>query len=333
MKMSSLKIYYENDIQTNILKDLTIGIVGYGSQGQAHADNLHDNGYNVIIGLYNGSSSWEKAKNNGLEVYTVPEMTNKADIIMILLPDEIHKEVFEKDIKPYLKAGQTILFGHGFSVHYGEIDAPKNINIGLVAPKGAGQRIRAMFREGKGMPALISSYQDPSQTTFQIALEYAKGIGSARAGIIETTFAEETETDLFGEQAVLCGGIAALIEAGFDTLTKAGYQPAMAYIECIHELKLVVDLLHEGGLSYMNKCISNTAEYGEYTAKDSLINAGIKDTMEKILKKIQSGEFAEKFLADSKLKEKSTRQITQNNLSNLSLEQIGSELRAIFQQK
>ena len=294
------KVYYESDTKPDLLKNKTIGIVGYGSQGHAHALNLKESGHKVIIGLYAGSKSAVKAKADGFEVLEVDELTKKSDFIMILLPDEKHKEIFESKIAPNLTQDKTLMFAHGFSIHFGQIKPDKNIDIIMVAPKGPGHRVRATYEQGHGVPCLIAVYQDSSGKAKEKALAYANGIGGARAGIFETSFREETETDLFGEQAVLCGGLCSLIKAGFETLVNAGYQPEMAYFECLHEVKLIVDLIYEGGLAKMRDSISNTAEYGDYTRGERVITEESKKAMAQILKEIQEGQFAKEFILENK---------------------------------
>lgn len=293
------KVYYDLDADLNLLKDKTIGIIGYGSQGHAHALNLKDSGLKVIIGSYKGSKSAEKAKADGFEVLEVNEVAQKADLIMILLPDEKHKQVYDSQIKPHLKAGKALLVAHGFSIHFGQIQVPSDVDVFMVAPKGPGHRVRVTYDQGAGVPSLIAIYQDASGKARDLALAYAKGIGGTRGGVIETTFREETETDLFGEQAVLCGGLSALIKAGFETLVEAGYQPEMAYFECLHEVKLIVDLIYEGGLAKMRDSISNTAEYGDYTRGERVVTEESKWAMKEILKEIQEGKFAREFILEN----------------------------------
>ena len=293
------KIYYESDSSLNILKDKIVGIIGYGSQGHAHALNLKDSGIKVLIGSYEGSPSGEKAKADGLEVASVDEVAKKSDIIIILLADEKHNKVYESQIKPHLKAGKTLMVAHGFSIHFGQIVAPKDIDVLMVAPKGPGHRVRVTYTQGAGVPALLAIHQDASGKAKEIGLAYAHGIGATRAGVMETSFKEETETDLFGEQAVLCGGLSALIKAGYETLVEAGYQPEMAYFECLHEVKLIVDLIYEGGLANMRHSISNTAEYGDYTRGERLITDETKAEMKEILKEIQEGKFARDFILEN----------------------------------
>lgn len=292
-------IHYEKDVQPQIIKSAKVGIIGYGSQGHAHALNLRDSGVEVRVGLHPGSKSKSKAEAEGLIVLTVDELTRWADVLMFCTPDVPMAAIYEEDVAPHLKPGQTLLFAHGFNIHYKRIVPPAGVNVAMVAPKGPGHRLRAEFVGGAGMPALVATFQDPTGSAKEVALSYAWGIGSAKAGILETTFKEETETDLFGEQAVLCGGLSALIKAGFDTLVEAGYQPEAAYFECLHETKLIVDLLYEGGLSYMRYSISDTAEWGDYTAGPRVINDQSRLAMKALLGEIQDGSFAQKWIEEN----------------------------------
>ncbi len=322
------KIYYENDADFNLIKNKTIAVIGYGSQGHAHALNLRDSGVKkVIVGLYEGSNSAEKAKESGLEVLPVSNATKEADMIMILLPDEKHKQVYETEIKPYLNKNKILMVAHGFSLHFGQIVPPSDIDVIMVAPKGPGHRLRATYEMGHGIPSLIAIYQNASGKAKDYALAYACGIGSSRAGILETTFREETETDLFGEQAVLCGGLTSLIKAGYETLVEAGYQPEMAYFECLHEVKLIVDLIYEGGLAKMRDSISNTAEYGDYTRGPRVINDDVKIRMKEILKEIQSGQFAKEWVLENQAGQPSFKAIRRMEAS-LPIEAVGRELRS-----
>ncbi len=321
------KIYYEADANLNIIKDKTIGVIGYGSQGHAHALNLKESGLKVLVGLYKNSKSAEKAKKDGLEVCEVDELTKRSDFIMILLPDEKHKEVYESKIKPYLTSDKTLMVAHGFSVHFAQITPPEDVDVIMVAPKGPGHRVRATFEQGGGVPCLIAVYQDKTGKAREKALAYAHGIGGTKAGVFETNFREETETDLFGEQAVLCGGLCSLIKAGFDTLVEAGYQPEMAYFECLHEVKLIVDLIYQGGLAKMRDSISNTAEYGDYTRGDRVINDESKKEMKKILQEIQEGKFAREFIWENQTNKAyltAKRRLESEQL----IETIGAKLRA-----
>jgi len=258
-------LYYDKDADLGLLKGKTIGIIGYGSQGHAHALNHRDSGLEVMVGLYKGSKSWDKAKGDGLKVGTAAETAEASQVVMILLPDQTHKQVYEESIRPALRPGKTLMFAHGFNIHFNQIVPPPDVDVSMIAPKAPGHTMRQVYTEGSGVPALVAVYQNPSGKAKELALAYAKGIGSTRAGVLETTFKEETETDLFGEQTVLCGGIAALMKAGFETLVEAGYQPESAYFECMHEMKLIVDLIYQGGLGYMRYSVSDTAEYGDYT--------------------------------------------------------------------
>ncbi|MDR3216233.1 MAG: ketol-acid reductoisomerase [Clostridiaceae bacterium] len=293
-------LYYEKDCNLAKLKEKTVAVIGYGSQGHAHALNLHDSGVKVIVGLYEGSPSLAKAREVGLEAVVTSEAVKKADVIMILVNDEKQAALYEKDIKPYLKKGKTLAFAHGFNIHYKQIVPPTDVDIIMIAPKGPGHTVRSQFLEGRGVPDLVAVYQDASGHALETALAYAAGIGGARAGILATTFKEETETDLFGEQAVLCGGVTALMKAGFDTLVAAGYQPESAYFECIHEMKLIVDLIAQGGMSLMRYSISDTAEYGDYTTGNRIITDATKAEMKRVLQEIQDGTFAFKWINENK---------------------------------
>jgi ketol-acid reductoisomerase len=294
------KLYYDRDADISLLKDKTVAIIGYGSQGHAHALNLRDSGVKVVVGLHEGSKSRAKAQADGLTVMSVPDAVKAAQIVMVLIPDTIQAEVYKRDIEPNLKAGDTLMFAHGFNIRYGQIKPPANVDVSMVAPKAPGHRVREVFTEGGGTPCLIAVEQDKSGHAREQALAYAKGIGGTRAGVLETTFAEETETDLFGEQAVLCGGVTALVKAGFETLVKAGYQPEVAYFECMHELKLIVDLLYQGGLSYMWYSVSDTAEDGGYLGGERLITEETKGEMDRMLKEIQNGTYAKNWIDENK---------------------------------
>jgi len=296
--MSNLNVYYDKDCDINIIKSKTVAMIGFGSQGHAHAENLRDSGVNVVIGLRPNGASWSKAVAKKFEVFTVAEATAKADVVMILLPDEDQSRIYSEEIAPNLKDGATIAFGHGFNIHYGRIHPAANINVTMIAPKAPGHTVRSEFVRGGGIPDLIAIGQDPSGKTKELALSYASAIGGGRTAIIETTFKDETETDLFGEQAVLCGGATSLVQAGFDTLVEAGYAPELAYFECLHELKLIVDLMFEGGIADMRYSISNTAEYGDYVSGPRVINDESKAAMKQILKEIQDGQFAKDFILE-----------------------------------
>ena len=321
------KMYYQEDCNKELLKGKTIAIIGYGSQGHAHALNLHENGYDVIVGLYEGSQSKELAEKAGLKVYNTDDAVKKADIVMILVNDEKQPKLYENDIKPYLREGMTLCFAHGFNIHYGQIVPPANVDVIMIAPKGPGHTVRSQFKEGKGVPALIAVYQDYTGKAKETALSYAAGIGGARAGVLETTFKEETETDLFGEQSVLCGGVTALMKAGFETLVEAGYQPESAYFECVHEMKLIIDLVIEGGLSGMRYSISDTAEYGDYVTGSRIITDKTKKEMKKVLSEIQNGDFARRWILENQANRpyfNATRRMEKEHL----VEKVGKELRS-----
>src|SRR5512136_3254771 len=291
-------IYYDKDANLDLLKKKKVAVIGYGSQGHAHALNLRDSGVDVRVGLGAGSKSKAKAEGAGLRVVSVAEASKEADVIMILIPDQTQKKVYDAEIAPHLTAGKALLFAHGFNIHYGQIRPPPGVDVLLVAPKGPGHMVRRQYQDGRGIPGLIAVQQDATGQAKQVGLAYARGIGCTRAGTLETTFKEETETDLFGEQAVLCGGAAALVKAGFEVLTEAGYQPESAYFECLHELKLIVDLMYEGALAWMRHTISDTAEYGDYTRGPRIVNEQTKQEMRKILKEIQTGAFAKEFIGE-----------------------------------
>ena len=324
-----VKIYYAQDCDLNRLNGKTVAIMGYGSQGHAHALNLKESGVNVVVGLYEGSKSAAKAREAGLEVLTVAEAAKKADIIMILLPDEVQAKVYNTEIKPNLCAGKTLAFAHGFNIHFNLIEAPKDVDVIMIAPKGPGHTVRSEYAEGKGVPCLIAIHQDASGNALANGLAYAAGIGGARAGVIETTFRIETETDLFGEQAVLCGGVCALMQAGYETLVEAGYAPENAYFECIHEMKLIVDLIYQGGFGAMRKSISNTAEYGDYEIGKRIITDETKKEMKKVLSEIQDGTFARNWINECNTNQihfKTTRKLKAEH----NLEQVGAELRKMY---
>ncbi len=321
-------LYYDQDADLSLLDGKTIAVIGYGSQGHAHALNARDNGQNVIIGLHEGSQSKAKAEADGLKVFTVAEATKQADIVMILIPDTRQGDVYEEHIAPNLKAGAMLMFAHGFNIHFKEIVPPPTVDVGMVAPKAPGHRVREVFTEGAGTPGLIAIEQDASGSALALGLAYAKAIGCTRAGVIETTFKEETETDLFGEQVVLCGGVTALIRASFETLVKAGYQPEVAYFECLHELKLIVDLLYEGGLSYMWYSVSNTAEHGGYVIGDQF-EGSIKEEMAGVLQKVQNGEFAQKWIDENKQGRPNFNARRQQE-HDLLIEKVGADLRQMM---
>lgn len=320
------KMYYEKDCNLNLLKDKKIVVVGYGSQGHAHAQNLRDSGANVLIGLYEGSKSAIQAKADGFEVLSTDEAVKKADIVMMLVNDEKMAAIYRDKVEPHLRAGMVLCFAHGFNIHFKQIVPPGNVSVIMIAPKGPGHTVRSQFVEGRGVPALVAVYQDCDGKARDIALAYACGIGGARAGILETTFKEETETDLFGEQAVLCGGVCALMKAGFETLVNAGYQPESAYFECLHEMKLIIDLVNKGGLSFMRYSISDTAEYGDYCVGDRIITEATKAEMKKVLAEIQSGEFARKWLEENKAGRPWFSKKREEEASLL-VEKVGAELR------
>ncbi|ANB61432.1 ketol-acid reductoisomerase [Anoxybacteroides amylolyticum] len=322
------KVYYNGDANEQYVQSKTVAIIGYGSQGHAHAQNLRDSGVNVIIGLRPGKS-WEQAENDGFQVLPVREATRQADIVMILLPDEKQPSVYKNEIEPELEPGNALVFAHGFNIHFNQIVPPTDVDVFLVAPKGPGHLVRRTYVEGAGVPALIAVYQDVTGTAKETALAYAKAIGSARAGVLETTFKEETETDLFGEQAVLCGGLTSLVKAGFETLVEAGYQPEVAYFECLHELKLIVDLLYEGGLSWMRYSISDTAQWGDFISGPRVINASVKAEMKKVLEDIQTGKFAKGWILENQANRPEFNAINRRENEHL-IEVVGRELRSMM---
>ena len=319
-------LYYDKDIDNSILIDKTIAVLGYGSQGHAHAQNLKDNGYNVVIGLYEGSKSKSKAEDEGFEVLSNSDATKKAELISFCLPDTVQGKVYKEEVLPNLRSGQTLLFAHGFTILYEQISPPKNIDVVMIAPKAPGHRVRAVFERGLGVPCLVAVDNDFSGNAKNIALAYGKGVGGGRAGILETTFKEETETDLFGEQAVLCGGVTELIKAGFEVLIEAGYEPESAYFEVLHELKLIVDLIYQGGLGYMRYSVSETAEYGDYTRGPKIIDENVKDNMRAILKQIQSGEFAREWITENDEGLHRFNHLRKQNEQH-PVEKVGKELR------
>lgn len=322
----ALNVYYDKDCNIDLIKSKKVAMIGFGTQGHAHAENLRDSGVEVVVGLRKGGSSWAKAEAKGFTVKTIAEATSESDIVMILLPDENQADIYKNEIEANLKDGATVAFGHGFNIHYGRITPAKNINVMMVAPKAPGHTVRSEFEKGGGIPDLIAIHQDPSGNTKEIALSYASAIGGGRTGIIETTFKDETETDLFGEQAVLCGGVSALVQAGFETLTEAGYPAEMAYFECLHELKLIVDLMFEGGVHDMRYSISNTAEYGDMVSGPRVINEESKKAMKEILAEIQNGKFAKDFILEGQAGyPRMTAE--RNNLFNHPLEVTGRKLR------
>jgi len=323
-----IKMYYDQDADLGILKEKTVAVVGYGSQGHAQAQNLRDSGVNVIIGLRPGKS-WQQAEADGFTVVPVDEAVQQADIIQILLPDERQATVYNEQIEPYLRAGQVLLLSHGFNIHFGQIAPGPDVDVIMVAPKGPGHLVRRVYMEGAGVPALIAIGQDASGRAKDIALAHAKGIGATRAGVIETTFKEETETDLFGEQSVLCGGVSELVKAGFETLVEAGYQPEIAYFECMHELKLIVDLMYEGGLTGMRYSISDTAEFGDYSSGPRIVTDETKAAMKQVLKEIQTGEFAKKWILENQAN-RPTFNAIRNREKEHQIEQVGTQLRGMM---
>jgi len=320
------KVYYEDNADLSVLSDKTVGIIGYGSQGHCHALSLKDSGLDVMVGLYEGSSSWPKAEDAGLKVSTVSEVARQSDLIMMLVPDHLQSRIYNESIRPQLQDGKTLMFAHGFNIHYEQITPPTNIDVSMVAPKAPGHRMREIFTQGSGVPGLLAIHQDASGNAVQNALAYAKGIGCTRAGVLNTTFKEETETDLFGEQTILCGGVTALIKAGFETLVEAGYQPESAYFECLHELKLIVDLIYQGGLEYMRYSVSDTAEYGDYSRGPRVIDDNVKENMRAILKEIQDGTFAKEWIIENDEGRPKFNAMRQMDSSH-PIEQVGKELR------
>ncbi len=323
------RMYYDTDANLDLLTGKTVAIIGYGSQGHAHALNLKDSGVDVIVGLYPGSKSTAKAQAAGLTVKNVADAAKAADLIMILLPDEVQKSVYKHDIEPNLEAGNILAFAHGFNIHFGQVVPPADVDVIMVAPKGPGHLVRRTYEQGQGVPCLFAVYQNASGQARDRAMAYAKGVGGTRAGILETTFREETETDLFGEQAVLCGGLSALIKAGFETLVEAGYQPELAYFECLHEVKLIVDLVVEGGLATMRDSISNTAEYGDYTRGPRVVTAETKAEMGRILQEIQSGQFAREFVLENQSGKPGFTAMRRQEAEH-PIEEVGKDLRAMF---
>ena len=324
-----MKIYYDQDADLSLIENETICILGYGSQGHAHALNLRDSGLKVIVGLRPGGPSYEKAKADGFDPLPPEEACAQADIIMVLVPDQIQPQIYEKAIKPGLKAGKMLMFAHGFNIHFGQIVPPPDVDVAMVAPKGPGHLVRREYERGAGVPCLVAVQQDATGKALKRALAYAKGIGGTRAGVLETTFREETETDLFGEQCVLCGGVSALIKAGFETLVEAGYQPEIAYFECCHELKLIVDLIYEGGLAFMRYSISDTAEYGDLTRGPRVINEEVKKEMKRILEEIQSGRFAREWILENQANRPVMNALRRREAEH-QLEEVGAKLRAMM---
>jgi ketol-acid reductoisomerase len=318
---------YDENADLSLLDGKTVAIIGYGSQGHAHALNLTDSGVSVVVGLRPSSAAVAKAREQGLEVLDVPEAASRGDLVMMLVPDELHHDVWEDEVKDGISAGDMLLFGHGFSIHYGEVTPPPGVDVALVAPKGPGHLVRRQFLDGSGVPALIAIEQDASGNARELSLAYAKGIGATRGGVIETSFKDETETDLFGEQAVLCGGASALVQAGYETLVAAGYDPQMAYFECLHELKLIADLMYEKGLAGMRFSISNTAEYGDYTRGTRVIDEHVRAEMREILEQIQSGDFAREWIAENRAGQENFKRMRAEQ-ADTQIEHVGEELRS-----
>ena len=327
--MAEARIFYQQDCNLSLLDGKTIAIIGYGSQGHAHALNLKESGCNVIVGLYEGSRSWKKAQEQGFEVYTAAEASKKADVIMILINDEKQAAMYKESIAPNLRPGMMLMFAHGFAIHFGQIVPPKDVDVTMIAPKAPGHTVRSEYQRGRGTPCLVAVYQDATGKAMDMALAYGQGIGGARAGILETTFRVETETDLFGEQAVLCGGVCALMKAGFETLVEAGYAPENAYFECVHEMKLIVDLIYESGFAGMRYSISNTAEYGDYITGPKIVTDETKKAMKKILSDIQDGSFAKEWLLENQVGCPHFNAMRKNEAEQ-PLEKVGAELRKLY---
>ena len=322
-------IYYDADADLDLLKDDLVGVIGYGSQGHAHALNLKDTGVNVMVGLHTGSSSRARAEADGLAVGDVDDVAQKASIIMMLIPDTMQRAVYEESIQEHLSPGKTLMFAHGFNIHYSQIAPPPGVDVTMIAPKAPGHRVRQLFEKGVGTPALLAVHQDESEAAKARALAYAKGIGATRAGVIETTFGEETETDLFGEQAVLCGGVSSLVKAGFETLVDAGYQPEIAYFECLHEMKLIVDLIYQGGLEYMRYSVSDTAEYGDYVSGPKIVDDHVRARMRDILADVQDGSFARQWINENQAGRPSFNTLKRRETEHL-IENVGRDLRSMM---
>ncbi|MGB9866472.1 MAG: ketol-acid reductoisomerase [Bacillota bacterium] len=323
------RIYYDSDADLKVLEGKQVAVIGYGSQGHAQAQNLNDSGVNVVVGLRKGSPNWEKAKADGLRVMEIPEAVATSDVVQVLIPDDRQPKVFKEEIEPNLRKGAALGFSHGFNIHYNQIVPPSHVDVFMVAPKSPGHQFRYEFKHGAGVPGLVAIYQDVTGNAMKIALAYAKGIGCTRAGVIETTFKEETETDLFGEQAVLCGGVSELIKAGFETLVEAGYQPEIAYFECLNELKLIVDLIYKGGLTYMRFSVSDTAEYGDYTSGKKVIGPASRQAMKEILERVQNGEWAKEWILENQAGRPMFNAIKKREEEHL-IEQVGKKLRAMM---
>ena len=324
-----VKMYYDKDANWDMMKDKTVAVIGYGSQGHAHSLNLKDSGANVVVGLYEGSKSWAKAEAAGLKVMTAAEAVIEADIVMMLIPDEKQASTYKNEVAPNLRPGMALAFAHGFNIHFGQIVPPSDVDVFMVAPKGPGHLVRRVFVEGQGVPCLIAVHQDATGRAHDIGLAYAKGIGGTRAGVLGTTFREETETDLFGEQAVLCGGVTALITAGFETLVEAGYAPESAYFECMHEMKLIVDLMYEGGMAKMRHSVSDTAEYGDYVSGKRIVTEETKNAMRQVLAEIQDGTFANKWLLENQANRPAFNAMRKRAV-NHPIEKVGAELRGMM---
>ena len=323
------KMYYENDADMSLLDGKTVGIVGYGSQGHAHALNLNESGVDVVVGLYEGSRSKEKAEGEGLRVELVADAARDSDVIMMLIPDHTMASVYKESVEPHLSSGKTLMFAHGFNIHYETIVPPSRVDVSMVAPKAPGHRMREVFTRGSGVPGLLAIHQDASGMAHDIGLAYARGVGCTRAGVLDTTFKEETETDLFGEQSVLCGGVTALIKAAFETLVEAGYQPESAYFECMHELKLIVDLLYQGGMEYMRYSVSDTAEYGDYSRGPAVIDEHVKENMKRVLEAVQDGSFAREWIAENDEGRPRFDRLRKENAEH-PIESVGKELRGMM---
>jgi len=323
------KVYYEKDGNMALLKGKKVGVLGFGSQGHAHALNLKDNGIDVMVGLYEGSGSWSKAEAQGLVVATPDDVTKNCDIIMFAIPDTIQSQVYKESVEPNLDSSKTLMFAHGFNIHFKEILPPPEVDVAMIAPKAPGHRMREVFVDGSGVPALVAIHQDASGHALQTALAYGSGVGSLRAGIVETTFKEETETDLFGEQTVLCGGVTSLVKNAFEVLTEAGYQPEIAYFEVMHELKLIVDLMYEGGMNYMRYSVSETAEYGDYSRGPRVVDGGVRDRMQEVLREIQDGTFANEWIAENHEGQHKFKAMREEG-ANHPIEKVGAELREMM---
>lgn len=324
-----MKIYYDKDADLNDLKQKKIAIIGYGSQGHAQAQNLRDSGLDVIVAELKGTENYQFALRDGFEPVTATEASKQSDLVQILAQDHLQAKLYEEDVKPHLQKGKTLLFSHGFNIHYGQIIPPKEIDVVMIAPKGPGHLVRREFVKGEGVPSLVAIYQDSSKKALRNALAYAKGIGATRAGVIETTFAEETETDLFGEQTVLCGGVTELIKAGFDTLVEAGYQPEIAYFECLHEMKLIVDLIYEGGIPFMRYSVSDTAEYGDLTRGKRIITSETREEMKRILKEVQTGSFAKEWILENQVGRPMFNALRKKEAEH-PIEDVGKKLRSMM---